>query len=286
MLSSWASSCDDFFTDTTAVVIKKDKKGIRIFRIQNENGQTSYFKEAPPYDTAPRLHLIFDDTEMPVIAHSIAKSFGLEQVVPNAVFQPNGIVLSVKGKQLQTKPGILQEGVNDLITPIDDFFLKNPGKQPTAAGIQTILNQGEWPRLYADWKILWRIFMQTDLNIANLAHHNGRLCVFDTGDLLSLPNIRMEMGIIQDSHNSDFNMPGNHWDRIEHRPDFRKADPEYKNLVLKIANESEEATSARLGKSLDDFFKPPKGSVRDHVRFMKQEARKVLELLERDPFSY
>ena len=266
-----------------ATVVKTRDDKSKIYKIQTSEGQLLFFKENPNSNEEERL--IFDDPEMSAIAFSASKSLGIGEHVASANLSP-GVNLLVGGHTVHTRPGIMQAGFDHLITPIDEFMTAHPGVQPTAKDIQEILNTGEWPRLYADWKIFWRIFQQTDLSIANLARDGDALRIFDVGDLLNFNSVRSRMGIRSDLDNIHFNMPNASAQRVEHRADFRKADPAFRDLAKTIATESDEATAERLGKQLNDVFAPPRGSVRDHVREMKEQARRIVELLDKNPFDY
>ncbi|RYF33518.1 MAG: hypothetical protein EOO38_30115 [Cytophagaceae bacterium] len=128
--------------------------------------------------------------------------------------------------------------------------------------------------------------MQVDLNIANLARAGDRIALFDIGDALNLPGPRRQMGIQTASDEYLYNMPNQSGDRVEHRPDFRLADPEFKNLARVVANASDEQLAAILGKNLHDLLGHPRGRVKDHVIAMRNQARGIVSLLNRSPFDY
>lgn len=268
----------------TASLVKVRDDSSRIFRLTDQNKKIFYFKEIPLRNSEERV--IFDKLEMTVIATTAAKSLGLEKYVPHSEFVSEGITINLKGELTKTRPGVLQDGASDVVTPINEFRQTHKSQQPSLQDIQNVLNSGDWPRLYADWKIFWRIFMQVDLNIDNLGRRGKNLYIYDTGDLLNLPNARARMGIIREIDNLHFILPNRPGDRAEHRADFRLADPEFKKMAYTIATESDEETAKRLNRNLNDSFDPPRGSVREHVRTMKQQARIIVELLNKGPFDY
>ncbi len=268
----------------SAAVVKIRADGTKIYELRFPEGQTYYFKEAPR--RADLRFEIFDDPKMAVLATHIAENFQLEKFIAPSSYFDAGIEIPLGETFLITHPGILQRGKTGLISPLDEFARLHPGKTPSAIELGKILNSGDWPRLYADWKIFWRIFQQTDLNIANLSRDADTLYMFDLGDLLNQPATRARMGIWRDAHNMHFNMPDKPWDRIEHRADLRQADPEFKKLVRDVAALSEDALAAKLGKNLNESLGKTRGSVSKLVHAMKYEANWLLYRLDRGPFDY
>ncbi len=266
-----------------ATIVKTRDDQSRIYQLKWEDGSIQYFKEKT-INTELR-HSTFDSPEMAVAAYHFLESFGLESYVPYSELSP-GITLLLDGKTITTRPGLIQESFSQLTTPIDDFTTKNPGVPPTARGIQSVLNSGDWPRLYADWKIFWQTTHQVDLSIANLFRQGNQLRIIDVGDLLNNSATRNEMGIRSFIENYHFNMPNIPSDRIEFRPDFRKADPEFISMVKSIGQESEESVAARFGKQLDDDLGFPRGKMRDIVKSVKNNAKKIVSRLNKDPFQY
>lgn len=267
----------------TAKLVKTRDDGSRIFELKTAAGEIRFFKENFTHPASERA--VFDDLSMTVLAASFAKKLGLEKNIPDAQWR-NSLTFVQNGETLTTKSGVLQEGVSDLVTPIDDFRARFAGQSLNAENIRAVLNSDEWPRLYADWKIFWSIFLQVDLNIANLARQGNRLALFDLGDLLNLPAVRAQMGVRNPLEQIHYNMPNHPHDRVEHRADFRLADPEFKKLAHTIADGSDEFIANLLGKSLSDHFPAPRGSVREHVQAMRQEAKRIIGLLNRGPFDY
>ena len=270
----------------TATVVKLRKDGTRILRLVNSSG-VSYFREMPMASGAvAQEKAIFDDPRMPGLVFKFTRGLGLEGVVPQATYEKEGIEVVLDGHVVKTRPGAVQAEVSGLTTPIDEWKKLHPGKNPKAKDIAEVLSTGEWPRLYANWKILWRLMGQVDLSIENLAEKDGQIAVFDLGDAFNLPKTRARMGVSRDLDNMNFNMPGNAFDRVEYRADLRRADKPFRDLARKIATESDEETAARLGMKLDDRLPEPRGTIGDHVASMKFEARRILEMLDADPFGY
>jgi hypothetical protein len=270
----------------SATVVKLRKDGTRIFRLVSGD-KVSFFRETPMESGAiAEERAIFDDPNMPGLVYQFTRGLGIDEVVPRATYEKSGINISLQGAMIRTRPGAIQDEVKGLTTPIDEWKKLHPGQEPRASDIEKVLNTGQWPRLYANWKILWRLMNQVDLSIENLAEKNGQIAIFDLGDAFNLPASRSRMGIAQDMDNMNFNMPNKAWDRVEFRADFRKADQAFKNLVRVIATENDEATAHRLGMGLDEILPSPRGRIRDHVASIKSEASRLLELLNRDPFSY
>ncbi len=264
-------------------VIKTRNDQTKIYRVSMEEGKILYFKETFRGGSGERA--VFDDLQSAVLATEAAKRLGLKKYVADIGWR-DSLNLTVDGKSIHTRAGALQAEMPAIITPIDEFAIRYPGKPLTARGLQKVLNSGEWPRLYANWKIFWSIFMQVDLNIANLAHSGGQLALFDLGDALNLPGVRRQMGIRSAMEEFHFNLPNQSWDRIEHRPDFRQADPEFKNFAQVVANSSNEELAAILGKNLTDLLGHPRGLVKHHVTEMRNQAKRIVALLNRHPLSY
>lgn len=268
----------------SAQLVKSRDDGTRIYELRNPAGETFYYKEN--FVVAGGERAIFDDLSMTVIAASFAKRLGMEKYIPDAQWRNSLTFIGPQGELVTAKAGVLQEGVSGLRTPLDDFKVRFPGQRLNAENVHAILNSGEWPRLYADWKIFWSIFLQVDLNIANLARQGEHLALFDLGDLLNLPRVRAQMGVRNPLEQIHYNMPNHPGDRVEHRADFRLADPEFKQLARTIADGSDEFIADLLGKRLDERFPSPRGSVRDVVKAMRGEAKRITGLLNRGPFDY
>ncbi len=281
-------NCGGLFNPPTelplqASIVKTREDSSKIYEFKSTAGKILYFKEITNSLTYERS--VFDTAEMSVLAYSFAKSFNLESVVPYAELSP-GITLETGGVRVFTRPGVIQAGVSGLVTPLDEFKKKFPKTILSAKKLHAILNDGEWPRLYADWKIFWRITMQVDLNIANLAREGEHLRIFDLGDILNFDGVRKQMGIFSGIDNFIFNLPDKPWEKALHRADFRKADPEFVEIAHAVATESAEATAARFGKRIEDVLSPPRGKMSDHVAAMKKQARWIIESLNKSPFHY
>jgi hypothetical protein len=265
-------------------VVKAREDGTKIYELRFQDGDLIFFKEDP--QSQDLKYQIFDSQNLAVIATRAGENFGLQKYVAASVRSNHGAEIQDGARIIKTRPGILQKGKASLISPIDEFRKIHPGKEATARDISALLNSGDWPRIYADWKIFWRIFQQVDFNIANLSREGSSLYMFDLGDILNLPATRARMGIATDRQNMNINMPNRPWDLVEHRADFRQADPEFKKLVHDVVKASDEELAQKLGKNLSDSLGPNRGTVRDTVREMRFEAIRLERVLDLGPFDY
>lgn len=278
-----ATCGDALHAPYVGTVIKTRNDQTKIYRVTLEDGKVGYFKETFRGGSGERA--VFDDLQVAVLATEISKKLGLHRFVADITWR-DSLTVNVDGAIVHTRPGALQAELPTIVTPLDEFAERFPGKPITAKNLQKVLNSGDWPRLYANWKIFWSIFMQVDLNIANLAKSGDHLALFDLGDALNLPGVRRQMGIRSNHEEFHFNLPNQSWDRMEHRPDFRLADPEFKNFAQVVANSSNEELAAILGKNLTDLLGHPRGLVKHHVAEMRNQAKRIVGLLNRHPFSY
>ncbi len=264
-------------------VIKRRPDSSIIYRYTEPSGRLMYYKESPlEMNDHAR---VFDRLQTTMLVSNFAESLGLSKYVAKAEAS-GGVTLIIDGKVTKTRPGILQNGAGDLITPIDVFTSTGSDRRPTIYDIQKVLNTGDWPRLYANWKIFWTIFMQIDLNIANLARKGSDNFIFDTADAFHLPEVRLWMGIPDMNANLNISPPNSPSIRIHHRADFRLADPEFKNMAKILATESVEETAKRFGMSLTDELPGPRGLILTHVRAIKSQAKWIVRALDLSPFDY
>ncbi|MBC7387074.1 MAG: hypothetical protein H7301_13055 [Cryobacterium sp.] len=274
---------EQFLPPYDARVIKTRDDTTVIYELRASNGAQYFYKEN--FQSAQGERAIFDDLGMAALAYRMAKETGLGDALPETAWR-SGVAVKIGDHVFRTRPGVLQAGIPEFVTPLDDFRKLHPDAALNSEALKEVLNSGDWPRLYADWKIFWNIFQQVDLNIANLARTGTKLIIFDLGDAFNLPASRKKMGVISEKEASKYAMPGNPNDFAEFRPDFRVADPEFKEFVRIIANASDEELAHFLGKSPDDYLISPRGQVRTHVQAMRNEATRILKILHQTPFDY
>jgi hypothetical protein len=267
----------------TATIVKERNDRTKIYRVDHPRGGTLYFKENGRLTDYERS--VFDDLKIAALTTKMAQALGLNAHLPEIQWRER-LSLVIDGEMITARPGALQAEMQNLVTPIDDFKRLYPHQPVTPRGIQKVLNSGDWPRHYANWKIFWSIFHQVDLNIGNLAKMGDKTAIFDIGDALNLPAVRRDMGISRSLHEVYFNLPNQPGSRAEHRADFRLASPEFKNLAHVVATSSLEELAALMGKNLEDTLNPPRGKVRDHLTAMKNQAKRIVPLLNRGPFDY
>jgi hypothetical protein len=199
---------------------------------------------------------------------------------------PAGIRITVNGADLQTAPGTLQEPILGMVSLLDQVReTVQPGSSLERTELHNLLNREPWDRIYADWKIFWAVFLQIDLNIGNLALQGSDAAIFDLADSLNSSQVRFEMGVRTDCDRFLFNLPGQPSARVLHIPDFRRADPQFKELPAKILGLSDEELASRMGRpDLDQPLGNERPVVRMIIREVKTQARWVQGLLANAPF--
>ncbi len=172
-------TCSKVFADEqSAVVVKVRSSGARIFKL--EDGR--YFKEESTFNSfADR---VFNDDVAGVIAFKLFQSFGVGRYIANSEYVKEGLSLVVDGKVIQTRSGILQKGHEGIETPLSAHQTLFGLPSVHSKQIHNVLNSGDWSRHYANWKLIWMLLRQTDLNIANLGIYRGQVFIFDLGGRL------------------------------------------------------------------------------------------------------
>lgn len=273
---STAPRCESTFQSFNAQLIRARTTGSRIFKLQDGR----YFKEESKLVTAQDQ--VFSDDRMGALVYQYLKHFGAEKYVAQTE-KSEGLSLVVDGKMILTKPGIIQEGRDDITTPLDDYHSRHLKKAENSAQLHDTLNQKEWDRHYANWKLLWMLLHQTDLSIENMGISKGRVFIFDVGDALVSDSLRCQFGVCDDRDYFVFNFPKNASDRVYHAPDFRLADPELKELVIRITKTDVPILVKELGSDFNKELHDPRDNAEKLFKSMQKRALRIRSLLNKSP---
>ncbi|MGZ3774042.1 MAG: hypothetical protein ACXVCY_08815 [Pseudobdellovibrionaceae bacterium] len=274
-----AEQCGSIFYSETvlAKVVKTRNSGARIFALSDGR----FFKEeTPARDYQDR---IFNEDYAGVLAYKLFKTFKVERYLAKSYIEDHGMELSIDGKITRTNPGIVQEGRNDLVNPILDFKRQFGSSVSRSYDLHYLLNQKDWPRHYANWKLIWMLLRQVDLSIENLAVSEGTVFVFDTGDAFNKSSDRCRFGVCNTRQGFDYNFPGRPSDRVQHVPDFRRADKDLKNMVRELSSMSVAQLIELLGQDFYENLKSLRGSPEETLREIRNAARKLLPLFDKPP---
>lgn len=273
---SSAPRCESTFQSFKAQLIRSRTTGSRIFKL--EDGR--YYKEESKLVTTQDQ--VFSDDRMGALVYQYLKHFGAEKYVA-VTEKSEGLSLVVDGKMILTKPGILQEGRNDIQTPLDQYKRRNNKSAKSSAELHEVLNEKDWARHYANWKLLWMVLHQTDLSIENMGISEGRVFIFDIGDALVSDSLRCQFGVCDDRDYFVYNFPKNASDRVYHAPDFRLADPELKEFVIQVTKTDVSLLVNALGSDFNLELREPRESAEKLFKSMQKRALRIRSLLDKSP---
>jgi hypothetical protein len=275
--ASSVNSCEVLFSQVSGQLVKVRSSGAKIVRL----GDGSYYKETSEFTSFEDQ--VFNSDRVGVYGYALFSSFHLQRYIAKAEAM-GGLDVTIDGKVQHLKAGVVQEGRDDIRTPLDEFRQVSGRKAVSSDQLHTVLNSGDWPRHYANWKLIWSLMRQTDLNIENLGISRNRVFIFDTGDAFNTDEVRSRFGVSTAAQNFDYNFPHRAGDRVRHVPDFRIADENLKQMVRTIAREPLDALRARMG---EDFFKTAVrgqgGSPEQIVLSIWKEAKNLASLLDSPP---